>query len=309
MQVLQHNWGWKLLSLLGAVVLTLFVQRQQDVTQTTIVKPLRVQPGPGLRTDTPKGEVEVRIDLSGPGELIRNIDTNDVTVLFDVSTLRAGRLTAVPVRVELARQYEGRVTHDWRPRAVQVRMAAETTREFPVIVETASQVEGWAWREVPKTEPGRVTVAGTDAALAAVTRVSAVFAPGARELVSSTVALQAQNSAGSVIPDVRIEPAQVLVTGMQHRVVINKRIPVQPVFTPPPGMRVEVRVTPTHVLATGPEQLLSPLYVMETPALQAPRGAGEVTRDVTLNSPHSAIQLQPSRVKVWIKTQSSNRRP
>src|SRR5688572_21928757 len=110
MRFLQHNWHWKLLALSLAIMVHVYVRKQQDVLRTTMMLPVTVSPPEGQRVvEPPSGSRQVRVNLEGPAEIVRQIDTEEVRLRFDTSWVRPGARTLVPVSVELPEKYRDRV--------------------------------------------------------------------------------------------------------------------------------------------------------------------------------------------------------
>ncbi len=309
LQIFKRDWPLKLLSLVGAVILAVVVSRQQDRTRTRILRSLQVTPPAGLQVVQPRGEVEIRVDVDGPGDLIRDLDASEVQVSFDLSGAAPGSQLQAPVRVSLPAAIAGRVSWEWLPRTIPVRLVAEQRRELPVYVQVSRQVPGWAWKERPTTSPSRALVYGTQASLEQVDRIGAMLVTPDREVVSVPVALLPLDRRGAVLADVRVEPQEALVSGMQQRVVIQKRVPVQPSFVAPPGVRVSVEVQPAFVLLTGPEQLLSRVYTVDTELITLDRKATQVSRDVGILPPDPALRISPEKVHVTLRQIGATRRP
>jgi diadenylate cyclase len=306
MQVLKHNWSIKLFCLLGAFTLSLFVQRQEDLVKTTVFLPLTVPVAFGQRVEEPAPNFRVRVELQGPGSLVRAITENDeIGLRLNTVGVKPGMRTAVPLLVSIPERYHDRVTVEWQPRVVTVRLVAEVTRVFPVLPQPQGRSEEWDFTEPPRASPTQATISG---ALSVVNRVASVFAPfspGATESINETVRLQAVDASGSDITDqVRLVPAQVLVTGSQQRVVLRKWVPVQPVFQVPPGSRVNVTVEPARVRLTGPKGAAGEVYVVETEPVKLPQGQAQVSQDVALAPPRPDVQLTPNRVRLTLKLQS-----
>lgn len=310
MQFLKHNWFFKLLSLAAAVVLALFVNKQEDTAQRTMYRDIVIEARQGQQVAEPRGGLQVTIDMEGPRELIRAIENEDVQVNLDTDTVPAGKRVSVPVEVLLPEKYKSRINVDWRPRSVQVRLISDTSRVADVVVKPLNPPEGWEFTETPRANPARVTVSGPKEAVDAVTSVIAPFNMEPMERLSTTATLQALNSRNEVVTDlVRLEPRQVLVTGNLEPVALQRRVPVQPILTPPPGMRLTVTVSPAQVRVVGPKRALNNLYVIETAPISLPPGPGQVVRDVPLQMLPDLVEVSPTRVRVTVKAQPAGARP
>lgn len=281
------------------------MNREADNANATFTLSAPVQAPPGLRVKAPLPGFTVRVDLEGPAEMIRQITTDDVHVEIDTSNVRPGRLTSVPINVTLSEKYF-RVFADWRPRSVQVLFEPDATKELPVEVRPLNPPEGWEMGEPPRANPSRVTISGPKEVVDRVATVVAPFSVEPSERISTQASLEALSRDGSVVPNdqVRIEPPQVTVTGLQERVVLQKRVPVQPLFRAPDNARVSIQsITPPEVQVVGPKRLVTDLYVAETERVNLSPGNGLVTRDVAIAAPRDGVQVTPRQVKIVFRLQ------
>lgn len=305
MQLLKHNWHWKLLSLVLAIILNVFVRtRKEETLVNAVLLPLGVTAPPGQRVAEPSPDFRVRVDLEGPAELVRSmIENDDLRLEFDESRLEAGKRVPVPIQIEYPDRYKGRVTVDWRPRVVHVKLVSDATRQLPIVVKPLNRLPGWEFRELPTARPDQVTVSGPEPAVSKVATVEAPFTVDENPRVSVPVALRALDSSQNDITDqVRLRPAQVMVTGMQDPVVIQKRVPVQPAFQIPPGTRVRsLEVVPSHVRIVGPQRTLASIYVLNTDPIPIPSGATKVQHEAVVEAAGANVEVTPSKVTVHIQ--------
>ncbi|HEU4753221.1 MAG TPA: hypothetical protein VFU47_08930, partial [Armatimonadota bacterium] len=250
MGFLKHNLPWKLLSLALAVIVAFYVRKQEDVLQRPILLPISLPVSPGQRVIEPRPGGTIQVTLEGPTEKVRAINVEDLKLTADMSRVQPGKRTAVPITVELAEKYRGDVSISWRPRSVDVLIRSDATQEFPVSVKPLESPEGWQLAAPLKATPERANVSGPQEQVSEVVSVVAPFRLKPEARIGEQVTLQAVDRDGNnVSRDVRIEPAQVLVTGTQERIVLQKRVPVQPIFSAPSGQRVQVEVNPPFVRA------------------------------------------------------------
>lgn len=304
MQFLKHNWYWKLLSLALAIVMNVYVRtRKEETLVNAVLLPLGIAAPPGQRVAEPSPDFRVRVDVEGPAELVRSIiENDDLRLKFDETLLQTGRRVPVPLQIEYPDRYKGRVMVDWRPRLVHVKLVSDTTRQMPVVVQPLNRLPGWEFRELPTARPEQVAVSGPEPAVSKVATVVAAFTVDENPRISVPVVLRALDRAENDITDqVRIQPAQVMVTGMQDPVVIQKRVPVQPVFQIPPGTRVRgLEVVPSHVRVVGPQQTLASIYVLNTDPIPIPSGTARVEHEAVVEAAGTNIEVTPSKVMVRI---------
>ena len=304
MRPFKHDWHLKLLALSLAILVHVLVRKEQDRVRVSLELPVEISAPTGQRVVEPPPGTRVRVDLEGPAEAMRAIKNQDVRLALDTSGVKTGERTEVPVGVELAREYRGRVSiDDWRPRTLAVRVVSDMSRRLRVILKPVNRPDGWAIREPPEARPLEVTVSGTAEAVSRVASLTAAFALEPSERIDTLATIQALDAGGAVITDqVRLDPAQVAVTGLQERVVMQKRVPVQPVFRAPPGARLQVDVIPATVRIVGPEAAVGAVYVVETEpfALGSLQGRA-FSRDVSVLPPRTDVEIIPYRVRVNVR--------
>ena len=308
MHILRHNWYWKLLCLVGAVALLVYVRKQEDLVRRTLYLPLVFAVPAGQRMVEPALGTTVRVDLEGPAQLIRTIANEEVRLMFDPSGVAPGTRKDVEVAVELPEKYRDAVTVDWRPSVVPVRIVSDTSRPYSVVVKQLKPPDDWEFRDGPSPSPGRVLVSGTQDV---VSRVESILAPltvpPTDRVYDPEVRLRALDKDGrDLTAQVQIEPPLVTVTGVQQRVVLQKRVPVQPIYQAPPGWRVtRVEVAPRFVRVMGKERVVGPIYGLETEPIELAPGEHEVVRDVGLILADQSVKLTPDRVRVTLRMQAA----
>lgn len=306
MSLFRHNWHWKLLCLVGATLLMLYVRKEEDRIQRTMLLPLVATVPAGQRMVEPRAGATVRVDLEGPSEYVRAITPDDLTLLFDPSAVVPGKRTDVPVVVEIAEKYRSRVVLDWRPATVGVRIVSDASKSFPIVVRQIDTPEEWEFKEGPTAFPARAVVNGNEEA---VNRVESVVAPlkvpQADRVYETSIKLEALDSQGKVLTDqVQLDPPFVRITGVQQRMVLQKRVPVQPIFEVPPGMRIQsVEVLPRTVRVVGKQSLVGPIYVAETVPMDLVVGKAVVTQDLGFANGADGIRFIPEQVRVTVKFQ------
>jgi YbbR domain-containing protein len=308
----KHNWPWKVLSLAVAIMVAVFVRKQEGVTHRVLWLQMNIPVPAGQRVESPAASKQIRVDLDGPADAVSAISTEELKVTYDTSELRPGSraAVAVPVTVELPEKYRNRVQIDWRPRVEQVRLVSDVTKEFTVTVKPLNRADGWELdeRDPPRPNPLRVTVSGPQSA---VNRVSSIVAPimlDAEGRIHAYPALQAVTAEGNNITDqVTIAPAQVVVSGTQRPVVMQKRVLVQPQISAVGASGLSVDVAPARVGVTGSERALAGIYVVGTEPVRLPQGQTEVTREVAVVPPSPDVQVSPSRVRVTLRARAGGR--
>lgn len=309
-QMFTHNWPYKLLALASAIMLFVYVRGQQNVVHSTQFLPIPVLAPAGQRVVEPAPGTQVRVDLDGPAEAIRKLDSEEIKVTVDTSEVKPGQAARQQIMVEIPDKYRKQgVDVHWRPQSVTVKIIADATRQLPVVVKAVAHPDGWQLREAPTAGPERATISGLQTDVDRVATVVAPFSPDGTPRISVVSTLQAVDGEGQTVPQVRIEPPQVLISGVQERVVLQKRVPVQPVFRVAPGSKVNVTVIPPRVHLIGPERVLADVYVLETEPIDVPAGQTSVSVNAALTSPGEGVQVAPDHVKVTIRVQGPGARP
>jgi YbbR domain-containing protein len=305
MRVVKHNWPVKLLALSIAVVLSVYVRGQQDRVRTTLVLPVIIPAPEGQRVVEPSAGAKVQVDLEGPAELIRTADPADIKLIIDTSGVKPGKTVRVPVALELPERLRRQtVEATWRPQSIPVKLISDATKLVTVEVNPLEKPEGWELTGPPLPAPAQVTVSGSEEDVNRVARIIASLPLEPTERGKPLVSVRALDAGGLDVTDtVKILPAQVLVSVNQERVVLQKDVPVQPVFRAPPGVRVTAEVVPAQVRLIGPERRLSRILVLETEPFNMPPGRTPFTKETALVPLGGDVTVRPSRVKVTIRTQ------
>lgn len=301
MTLLKHNWQIKAGSLISAVLLALFVRKQEDLVTRELNVPVKIEPRYGQRVADPAAGTTVRVRLEGPGNLVDDVQVDDLKIILNTTDTPPNRSTRVPVAVDLVEKYRNRVAVDWSPRAVLVKYVSDAAQEFSVVVRELNPGLGWEYIENPTPNPARATVLGPRASVAQVRRIVAPFVRETGPRIEQMVTLHALDDRDQDISDqVQIEPAQVRVTAIQQPILGRKRLLVQPVFDVRAGFAPQITVTPRQVLATGAAATLEGLYMVETVPFPVPAGETRVVRDVDLKSVAPDVRLEPTRVRVQL---------
>lgn len=288
-----------------AVVLSVYVRGQQDRVRSTLFLPVIIPAPAGQRVVEPSAGTQVQVDLEGPAELIRAADATQIKLIIDPSGVKPGKTVRVPVTLELPERLRNQsVEANWRPQSIPVKLISDATKQFAVEVHPLNNPEGWELTSPPQPTPAQVTVSGSQEDVARVARVITSLPLEPTEHANPLLTVQALDEGGLDVSDlVKISPTQVLVSVNQERVVLQKDVPVQPVFHLPPGGRVTVDVAPLQVRVIGPERRLRRLMVVETEPFDVPAGRLPFTKEVNLISLGTDISIRPNRVKVTVRTQ------
>jgi YbbR domain-containing protein len=282
--------------------LAAFVRKQENLVQRTILLPINITPPVGQRMVDPARGANVEVELEGPTDVVRSIQDSDVSLVIDTSSVHPGKRVNVPVLVELPEKYH-RVMVDWKPRSIGVRFVSDTSKKFTIGVKALNPLEEWDLIDAPVADVEQVMVSGTEEAVARVTAVVAFVPLEPVASINALVTLQALDADSKNITDlVHLHPPQVMVRAMQQRVVLQKRVQVQPVWEIPVDTRpTSVEVNPERVRVTGNRKLVSDLDMLYTERLTVPPGKLEHTQEVSLEVPEGLKEVSPQRVRVTIR--------
>jgi YbbR domain-containing protein len=239
--------------------------------------------------------------------LLGSLTSEEITLTIDPGGVQPGKSVKVPVAVEIPERLRNLgVEAVWRPQTIPVKLISDARRQLPVEVEPLDKPEGWELKAPPQTTPAQVAISGAQQDVALVHRLRATLPLKPSEWVSELSSVRAEDAEGNDITDlVKPTPAQVKVTATLERVVLQKDVPIQPVFRVPPGVRVTAEVIPPLVRLIGPERRLSSVYVVETTPFEVPAGKAQFTKTITLVLPGAGITMRPDSVKVIIRTQAA----
>jgi len=303
MGFLKHNWWLKLLSLVAAVLLAIYVNREADVARATLFRPIVIEPAPGQRVKEVTPGTTITVNLEGPLELIRNVTAEDLGLNIDTRNVVPGKRSSVPVEVTLPEKYQPRVLLDWRPRVVQVLLESDARRRMPILLRPLAPPDGWVLKEAPRANPTTAEISGPRELVDGVASLVASFPLTAEESINTTADVRAMDANGNILPEGRVdlEPYQVSITALLERVVLQKRVPVQPLFSAREGQRVTVEsVTPAEVQVIGPRRAVGRVYVVETREIPLGGAAGVLKKTAAL-APPPGLTVNPGTVTVQFR--------
>ena len=242
----------------------------------------------------------VQINVSGPAQLINDLDTSKVGASVNLSAAQPGRHTyfaqvQVPPGVQLV---------SYKPQDITVVTEPVIEREKPVIAEAVdTPASGFGVVQV-QVEPNVVVVQGPSSAVdQVVNTVAKISVLQAR----SNVVVQAQPEPvdvnGRIVPDVTVLPGQVQATVSVGPTAPHVAVPVQAMITgqPAAGYTVTgVTVSPESVLLLGPESVLSTVSSIRTQAVSVAGATSTLKQSVVIVQPPGAQAVDPTSVTVTV---------
>lgn len=267
--MIKHNIGYKLLSLLIAILVWAYVNQYVDqgrhVTRVTreLSLPVTVRNlGQGLVITSKPTIVKVR--LEGPKEYVDSITAEPDSVTANVFLNRTGEgRHRLPIIVRLPEGYTGLVSTS--PNPPQIAVDIETIAKKNVKVEAefaASPPVGFRF-SAPNIAPGRIIVSGRADIVKRVSHAAVTVDPTtAREKgeIDAILPLKAVDAAGEEVHGVTTSVDRVRVRLELEQAPVSKVVFITPTITgrlPFPHKVLSVEVKPQSVTLNGrPERLM-----------------------------------------------------
>jgi YbbR domain-containing protein len=305
MGFLQRNWIWKLISLLLAFALYVWVHQQEATGRREFPADAEILVPPGqVLVDPPTPTVPVRVICEGPAGELEGIQQRDIKPLVRLAGQQSGQTVHVAPAVErhgslASEEISVRV----EPRTIAIQTQARIERRVQLAIDAEGALpEGWNWVQPPRADVDQVLVSGLKPTVDQVARVVAtVRTLNPQEQVVAPATVRAVDRMGEELDRVTLDPAQVLVRARLTRTVWSKRVYVQPIFSVSPGPRVRVTVDPKRVLVYGTERALQELHFIETPEIDVPAGQMRYAREVRLELMPGITRVEPQTVRVSVE--------
>lgn len=276
----------KLLAILVALILWIFVMNEQNppvegTFQVSLAS--RNLSGKMVVMEAPES---VRIKVRGLRNAIAGAAGRNFQAYVDLKGLTPGQYD-LPVSVQLPTGYE---LVEVVPGKVSVTLEALQSRQFPVEPRLTGPVVGQMTLGKVEITPKTVTITGPQSVLDSVGKV---LAPVEIRDRTPAFALDAKlfiaGVDGNELKTLKVEPAQVKISGVLEPGTIAKTVDVKTVLTGnlPDGVLLRrVFTEPAKVELRGPKAILDRLTAVST----EPVALTGITRDVTREVP---LQLQP----------------
>lgn len=309
LKALRHNWELKLLALVLALVVNFYVRREQNLTTVTLSAPVRVQAAPGQRLVEPPSNFRIVVHMQGPAELLREITPDVLIWEFDQSEAKPGERVNIPFSLSLPDPYRREVQLQWTPRTFPLRIVSDASKETEVIIRPINSPTRWQIEGQLQSVPPTVVVNGPARDVEQVAKVVAFVALPDSPQVNELVTLQARDAEGNALTgQVRLNPAQVTVVGEQTSALLEKRVPVQPEYRLPAGMRVrKVTLTPDRVRLRGDAASVRNVYYVPTEVFTIPRGQSVFNGQIEVPSPGEGIEVFPRNITVSVELEPMRR--
>lgn len=291
----QRTWHLKLISVIMAVLLWLFITNESVIIKQQAVSGVRLQAiniSSGLSANYPE---EVRVSIVGTPRTAREINA-----YVDLNGKEPGVHT-VPVQV---RSMPGTRVSSITPAEVRVEITEIQEYIFPVAYRVSQDPPaGYQVTGVDVT-PAKCVVRGEQKKINQVkSLITYLDLSSVEETVALKTRVTALDRAGNQVHGVEIMPSQV-----QTYVVIEKsqtygRIAVNPSLTgnPPAGFTVgQVVVEPVEVTIIGPEQNLAGIESLKTKPIDLTGKDKSFQQEVEL-TPVTGATVFPTKVMVMVE--------
>ncbi len=296
---MRHNIGYKLLSLLIAIMVWAYVSQYEDQGRRAarvsrdISLPVTMRNlGNGLIiTSKPK---IVKVTLEGPKEYVDTItaEPDSVSANIFLNRMKEGH-HRLPVIVKLPEGYTGLVSTATYPS--QLAIDIEKLREKSLRIEAelaASPPVGFRYT-APQITPGRLTVSGMAEEVSKIARLVVAVDPSASDSgeIDAVLPVQAVDSAGKQIKNVSISAPSVKVRLELERAPVSKVVFVTPSISgrPPfPHKVLGIDVSPQSVTLNGRPERLMQISTVSTEPLALGTHTRTFSQRVRLIAPDGA---------------------
>ena len=316
MNSLTQNWLLRVLSLVVATVLFLFVRAQENEIDRSYNVPIAVNvPAGQLRLQPPR-DATALVVVSGPAELVEGLQIADITVEADVSGIRPGRPADAPLQVQIDRpaRDQQRLTWNLPKKSILVHLDIEAETTMTVSTEFDGGVPtDWALVGAPEIEPPEVRISGPESAVQRVARVVASIQLQQEESNQDVITLRPVDEGGAAVGGVVLDPPQTQVSvQLQFRqTVLRKRLPVQLNWRGlPPTSRIRsITLEPPTVVLHGSADSLRNLHFIETQPVTITTAPGTFTATVRIQRPEGIDSLVPASIRVTVVSEEVRPEP
>ncbi len=296
----KKNWGIKILCLISAIIVWLYVMRDQNpVIEVAYTVPVQVQnlDQNYLVEGVPK---EVRVRLHGPRNAILDINPNILKAYVNMKDARLGQDN---VSIQFTPP-TGTYIDSMTPENVTVTVDEYMVKELQVQMQPLGTVPNDIAIKDVKIIPTTVTIAGpahqVSKAAYAVIRTNL---DKHRESFTEVGDILAVDTAGNIVEGVTITPKSAQVQYELERIRMDKKVPIQAnlVGTVPAGYIVKrVDIEPKELTITGKESLLNAIDGVKTIDINVNGATGNFSGNYSLVLP-DGVTTSTDRVVVKVE--------
>ncbi len=291
---LRTDWVFKLISLLTAMTLYVYVQTERNPTIqrsfNVAITPVNVTEGLDYDLDAPT----LAITVSGQKSVLEGLKETDIRALADMHRLNPEVYTpqAIPLQLQLpnlpAQSVKG-LAFDPPTPSVRVQIYQPATKTLPVTALYPKEPPVGFRYGNPEIQPGRVRLMGRAEKIKRVTHLVVNALPsGAGAKVDGEFTVQARDSEDRPVEGILLEPNAVRVVVPLQEEPPSKIVLVSADVSEPPSYPytiTEVRVEPSQLKLLGRPERLTNLSTISTEPISAKAFTQNQTVTVRLNTP------------------------
>ncbi len=292
----RRNYLIKLLSLLLAFVLWVYVSNEQNPVREKIIN-VNLENTELAQSFLITGGMpeSVRVRVQGNRIQLANLGTGDFRAVVDIPEGKTGEMV-LPVRVIAP---SGLRVAQVIPEEVHITVDRIVERQVPVAVSLRGTPAQGYTALAPVCQPGTVTVRGPAGVVNKVNQATAVV-----DIQSASADVEHNLAVSLGISDVSPVPSMVKVTVPIVSTAASKTVPILPQVTGSPADGYTVKrsfVEPASVQVFGPEEVLSGISHIITEPFNIQGADKNLSEEVALVVPQGIVSVQPDRVNVQVE--------
>lgn len=293
-RIILSDMALKIISIIVAIVLWMYVMSEQNPHITTVIKEVPVKL---LNMDEDKfalkdndDKLYVNVKVKGRRSIIMELKPDDIKADIKMKGRTEGE-NLLPVNVEVPNNVE---LLDFYPKEIMLSLDAIIEEQFPVTVDIQGvPAQGFAAGE-PRAKPQAVVVKGPRSKIDSIKQVVAkVDIKDMNADINATIPLRVIDGQGQVQKDVTFWPETV---DIYLPIVPVKEVSVIPNIKgdPPEGYFIRsVKTENPTVQVTGSEETLAQLDVITTETIDIGGQINSIVREVNLLVPENVKLIEP----------------
>jgi YbbR domain-containing protein len=275
MAIIRDNLSLKVVSVLAAVLLYVYVQAERNPTiSRSLIVPVQVKHTPnGVTVELSEPQLDVTV--TGPRLYIDRLKDGDAVAVVDVAAIHpdVGRPVSVQGRIEtptLPADWQAALTFDPPVRTLHVRVIPEDTRTISVAAQYPKDPPAGFRYGKPEITPPVVRVTGRadkTAKIAGMIVNADPPQPGANIDGLFTVSARDADNNPVDVTGITVTPASVRVQVPLVEAPSSKIVTVSPIWSelPAPPYRITaVTATPNQVKISGKPERLNQIFTIQT---------------------------------------------
>lgn len=305
--MIRHNWKYKLLALLVALILWTYVNSERNPqSRQTFRVPVDV-------IEVKKGHVaqlgvtKVAVTVVGLKTAVEAVAKEDIEAFVNVRSMPQDKSVSeaqIPVQVRLPRAIAADLEVTANPRTLQVRVEALGEKQIPVTVGFfAEPPPGYSYG-TPILSPAAVVVSGLVSQLSKINSASITISS---DLASSPngdyCEVSALDKEGNSVSGVSVRPEKIRVKLGMVEMPATKTVIVSPIFSGQPKYPARVQkytVVPSSVTLEGKPSRLSSISAIATDAISLEGAEATIVRDISLEVPSGTRPTGSRTVRVTV---------